>query len=422
MSLKSGKSERAEELRGIVNSGHTPTNAFVIRAEKVGDTHVPKKFSTWTPMAMAGIRGMPRTWQDRSIEIPMKRKPKGWKVEKLSPRRNRKAFEQAKELSRKIARWADDHREALAKALPKLPDIDDRAQDNWELLLAVAEECGGEWPGRARKAAIGLSAGRSEPAGEGEQLLVDIHRIFRVENVDRISSADLCAALATQGLGQWKEYGRQQKPITQMQVANLLKPFGIGPGTIRLSSDGTAKGYKFEQFEEAFASYPEPDETSPDLARDQRSADSTRQDVTTAGGVGKSDDFPSVTNPPCDASKNSSPPNGEKECDDLTGRNSGSKGESIKTASDDCSDRAETDPHRNGTDPSARVHAFMTAGMQACLRDMGYAAEAIFRMSPQQGDAILSARLREMGHSDDAISRMTPEKMYETIRRDALKF
>lgn len=80
MSLMSGKSERAEELRGILNSGHAPTNAFVIRTEKVGDAHVPRKFSTWTPIAMAGIRGMPRTWEDRSIKIPMKRKPKERKV------------------------------------------------------------------------------------------------------------------------------------------------------------------------------------------------------------------------------------------------------------------------------------------------------------------------------------------------------
>ena len=34
-----------EELRGVVNSGHTRQSAFVIRT--VGDEHEPKRFSTW---------------------------------------------------------------------------------------------------------------------------------------------------------------------------------------------------------------------------------------------------------------------------------------------------------------------------------------------------------------------------------------
>jgi hypothetical protein len=429
MSLKSGKSERAEELRGIVNSGHTPTNAFVIRTEKVGDAHVPRKFSTWTPIAMAGIRGLPRTWEDRSIEIRMKRKPKGREVEKLSPRRNRKAFEQAKELSRKTARWANDHRDKLAEALPKLPDIDDRAQNNWELPLAIAEECGGEWPKRGRTAAEALSEGRSESADVGEQLLADIRQIFRDLGEDRIASADLCNALHALGMGQWKEYGRQQKPITQIQVANLLRPFGILPGTIDLPDGRSLRGYKLEQFKETFASYPDPTETPADSADDHRSADSIHRNAGTTGAVSQNDDFQSTGEPFADVSKNGSSPHGEKGSGISADRNHESGVESMKTGSDDPPDGAADDPEdgelrdppgnaseQSGYAPSANGMPFkIMEWMKRCLRHLRYDGQQMARMTPEKAHEIINARLQDLGLHDIEIDRMSPDEKEAAI-------
>jgi putative DNA primase/helicase len=42
-----------EELRGILNSGHTRAGSFVIRS--VGDDHVPTRFSTWGCKVISGI-------------------------------------------------------------------------------------------------------------------------------------------------------------------------------------------------------------------------------------------------------------------------------------------------------------------------------------------------------------------------------
>ena len=53
-----------EELRGILNSGHTRELAFVIRT--VGDDHEPRKFSTWGAKAIALIGGLKDTLADRS--------------------------------------------------------------------------------------------------------------------------------------------------------------------------------------------------------------------------------------------------------------------------------------------------------------------------------------------------------------------
>lgn len=56
-----------EELRGVLNSGHSRSGAFVIRT--VGKDFEPRRFSTWAPKAIAMIGKLPGTLADRSIRI-----------------------------------------------------------------------------------------------------------------------------------------------------------------------------------------------------------------------------------------------------------------------------------------------------------------------------------------------------------------
>ena len=61
----------------------------------------------------------------------------------------------------------------------------------------------------------------------------------------------------------WAEY-RGGKPITKAQIARLLKPFGVSPGTIRLDDGHTPKGYYLTAFSDAFARYlPNQNATNP---------------------------------------------------------------------------------------------------------------------------------------------------------------
>jgi putative DNA primase/helicase len=101
----------------------------------VGDNHEPQEFSTWSPKAIASIGKLSGTLRDRAIILPMKRKKPGERVVKLRGRDT----EQFLELRRKARRWADDNVDALKKARPSIPEaLNDRAADNWELLLAIA--------------------------------------------------------------------------------------------------------------------------------------------------------------------------------------------------------------------------------------------------------------------------------------------
>src|SRR5262249_49935353 len=126
------------DLRGILNSGHTK-DGYVLRC--VGDDLSPKPFSTWTPKVFAAIGRMHPTLEDRSIMIELKRKLASEKIERI-PRDATMYLE----LRRKCMRWTSDYFEALRTAKPMLPEINDRAQDNWEPLLAIAEACAGQWP------------------------------------------------------------------------------------------------------------------------------------------------------------------------------------------------------------------------------------------------------------------------------------
>lgn len=241
-----------EDLRGIINSGHTRSSAFVLRT--VGENFDPKSFSTWGAKAIAGIGALPETIMDRGIILELRRKLPTESIERLR-HADPNAFPC---LASKLARWSGDYENTVRGARPSLPEaLNDREQDSWEPLLAIAECAGGDWPGLAREAALALSKRNAEnTVSTGAELLADIREVFREKNVDRLSSKDLLAALTGDEEKSWHTYNRGQ-PMTPKQLAKRLRGYEILSGTVRTWS-GTPKGYKLEQFSEAFARYLEP--------------------------------------------------------------------------------------------------------------------------------------------------------------------
>jgi len=73
-----------EELRGILNSGHTKAAANVIR----NVDHKPRRFSTWAPKAIATIGTLADTLEDRAVVVRLQRKPPGATVQRLGRRDN----------------------------------------------------------------------------------------------------------------------------------------------------------------------------------------------------------------------------------------------------------------------------------------------------------------------------------------------
>ncbi len=244
-----------EDLRGVLNSGHRHSMAFVIRT--VGEDHEPRSFETWAPKAIAKIGSLPDTLHDRSIVIPMRRKRTDESKRRL--RRDRLASECSGPL-RQAATWAEQQQEDLRQRDPMLPEqLHDRARDNWRPLIAIADSLGGDWPQRARTAALGLS-GIVAPEEESirVQLLEALRRVFTDSDADKLPSRDIVEQLVLMEDGPWAEY-RRGKPITPAQVARLLRPHGVRPKDIWIA-DGhgggrTLKGYELAALQDAFGRY-----------------------------------------------------------------------------------------------------------------------------------------------------------------------
>ena len=238
----------SDELRGVLNSGHSRDSANVVRV--VGDNLEVRQFSTWAAIAVALIGKLPDTLEDRSIAIEMKRKKPDETVEKF--RRNRLA--KLADLASMAARWAADNAEALRAATPDIPsELHDRAADNWEPLLPIADIAGGDWPARARAVAVRICGGADDDTSVRVQLLKDIGELFKKHGTDQLASATIIADLGDMEHRPWPDW-KAGKPISAPQMARQLKPFGISPGTIRDGHD-TAKGYKLTQLEDALRRY-----------------------------------------------------------------------------------------------------------------------------------------------------------------------
>ena len=187
------------ELRGILDSGHRRSNAFVLR--NVGDNHEPKQFGTWSPKIIALIGKLPPTLDSRSVHVRLRRMLATESVMQLR-------FDQRGHLvpiKRRLIRWALDNEKTLRSADPVMPDtLRGRAADNWRPLIAIADAIGGEWPERARKVAELFSAKSAEIYGI--MALQDIAIAFTEKSVDRFPSPELTAILNEREDRPWPEY------------------------------------------------------------------------------------------------------------------------------------------------------------------------------------------------------------------------
>lgn len=237
-----------EELRGLLNSGHTRDSAYVIRT--VGEDFTPTKFNTWGAKALSGIGHLADTLMDRAVILELRRKLPNETVERIRYAEP----DLFNELRAKLARFAADYRDKVSKARPPLPDsLNDRAQDNWEPLLAIAMTASDEWLQIGTKAALKLSGSESVSNTTGTELLADIKAIFDEKHIDRISTAELINELCSDDEKRWASYNRGL-PIKPRQLAGILKGYGIQSKSIRIGND-TPKGYEKKQFVEAFSRY-----------------------------------------------------------------------------------------------------------------------------------------------------------------------
>jgi putative DNA primase/helicase len=250
-----------DELTGMVNAGYK-RGGYVLRSEPNGDSFEPRMFSVYGAKSIAGIaleRHLPDSTMSRGIVFNLRRKMPHEKVERM---RNADAgtFDR---LASQLARFADDYSQQVRLARPTLPEeLSDRAQDNWEPLLAIAQCAGPEWLQRALTAALAMSPASESTAGTGNELLADIKEVFDNRANQKISTVDLIQVLCGDEEKSWSTYNRG-KPLTPRQLAKQLDVYGIKPKTVRQKNGKTPKGYDAAQFDDAFARYLKAEQVPP---------------------------------------------------------------------------------------------------------------------------------------------------------------
>jgi len=274
-------SERTEPLRAVLNAGNRP-GAAVARCVGDGANQQVVDFSVYCCKVLAGIDTgrVPDTIVDRSIKLAMKRKTP---AERVAPFRHRYAHQETQPIRDAAEAWGATNVEQLYAAEPDLPaGLDDRAGEAWEPLFAIADHAGGDWPARARAAALGLVGDDSDEPGHGARLLAKLCDVFAGhEALATVTILEEINDDEELPFGGW----RKGDGLDGRGLARLLKPYGVKRRTVRLG-DQTAKGYRRDQLEEAWERYlpPTPEKGSQGENRSQP-APRLERDVTAVTDV-----------------------------------------------------------------------------------------------------------------------------------------
>ncbi len=244
---------RAEAVRALLNAGSrrgvTVPRVLDAKSDKLVD------FSVFCPKALAGIGTLPETVGDRSLLIEMKRKRRSDSAERF---RLRDVEREARELRARLEAWTSARIPQLRAARPALPrELGDRAADGAEPLLALADVAGGPWPERARRSIVALAGEKAdEDESDGVQLLGDIRRVldFLVRTDGTIRTEKLLEELRALPESRWKRFGPRREEVDALDLARLLRPYGIRPARIREGTE-TVRGYHVPAFADAFERY-----------------------------------------------------------------------------------------------------------------------------------------------------------------------
>jgi len=238
------KAEQHEDLRGLLNAGFQ-RDRTVWRC--VGPSQTPTQFNTFSMAALAAIKSLPDTIVDRAVVIDLKRRRSDETVSRFRLRRDIKPLH---ELRDRLTAWArdSDRMATFNDTEPEVPDsVEDRQQDAWEPLIAVADAAGGAWPASARKACLELCKQDNDDDLD-KRLLSDINDVFTTaQPATFMLSQMLVNELKSIEDAPWSSL---DKPLSVYSLAARLARYGVKPD--RGSGPDQRRGYDIRWFSDAF--------------------------------------------------------------------------------------------------------------------------------------------------------------------------
>lgn len=251
------KAKDNEEIRGFLNAGHR-RGAKSGRCVTSGKTIKTEEIEAYCAVAMGGLGFMPDTIQSRSIIIRIRRRGSGEAIEAF---RRRLHEPQGAALRDRLSEWVEWVEADASTEYPVMPEgVEDRDADVWEPLITIADLAGGDWPERARVAAVALVAeAKRKPLSLGVRLLADIRRVFGERDV--MASEELLSELRALDEAPWADL--KGKPLDARGLSRILSNYDIKSTTVRIGRS-TPKGYRRSDLHDAWLRYltATPDETA----------------------------------------------------------------------------------------------------------------------------------------------------------------
>jgi len=235
--------------------------ATIIRASWKRGTLVPRVvnkevylFDPFGPRCVNGIDILSHfDTQTRTRCITIRMLPKLESERDVTSLRATDADENFVTLRRKFLRWANDNIEALRAAMPKMPEgFYSRLEENYHLLFAVADLAGGDWPKRARAAAVKLSREHNEPSLQ--RRLLAIFYALSARKGPLLTSKELEKLVPAED----EEFANYKgHSINRYEIAVLMKKYGIRPAIIHPRGKAADRGYdtRRPEFVTAFKHY-----------------------------------------------------------------------------------------------------------------------------------------------------------------------
>ena len=271
-----------EEMISLLNVGYR-TGQHVTRVDTSRGRKVIR-FPTFAPVAVGGLSmgRMPEDFRSRTIKFAMRRKPPEVEVEKFKKRQRAEAREVASRLASAMAAEADlwDWYE------PEMPEgLEDRQDEIWTPLIAIADVAGGSWPDRARAACLHFTSGPTERIDMDPEvrLLPDIRDVYRdlmdarfrgkmisdltggnvmpLVDEDHVSGEVLVAGLKERDdmpWGDWSWFTKQKmsRMLGQYNIKTSLLRFR--PTTLDAEARGTQRrGYAWSDFAPQWERFPD---------------------------------------------------------------------------------------------------------------------------------------------------------------------
>lgn len=245
----------------MLNGGCYP-NGSVARSRKLeGESNdfEDVELPTFAPYVLMGIGDVPGTLFSRGLTDTMRRK---LPTERVETYRIREQADAVADIQAELAAWMSANIGAIVDRLGRdLPEMRaNRDAQRWEGILAIADILGGEWPEKARAAAISDVTGASRPPSMSDRLLGDIRRAFAGR--DKVASSELLAELNSMDHAPWGEW--KGEGLNARIVVSMLKDYGIPrPHTVRLAGHlGTVHGWDRRDFADSWSRYLIPEETA----------------------------------------------------------------------------------------------------------------------------------------------------------------